>query len=102
MSKPLFIECDASKNRLGCILIQHVSEMHEKNIVNTSNMNDFLSDLKPVAYASKLLIDTETCYTNIERELLGVLFGVEHFKHFYSSSAWGRLRAMDALGYRRD
>ena len=53
--------------------------MDEKNIVNTSNMNDFLSDLKPVAYASKSLSDADTCYANIERELLGVVFGVKHF-----------------------
>ena len=66
---------------LGCILLQPVSEMNEKNIVNTSNMNHFLSDLKPVAYASKSLSDAETHYANIERELLGVVFGVEHFKH---------------------
>ena len=82
VSKPLFIECDASKKGLGCISsIQPVSEMDEKNIVNTSYMNDFLSDLKPLAYASKSLSDTETHYANIERELLGVVFGVEHFKH---------------------
>ena len=24
----------------------------------------------------------ETCYANIERELLGAVFGVEHFQHF--------------------
>ena len=52
VSKPLFIDCDASKNGLGCILLQPVSEMGEKKIVNTSNMNYFLSDVKHVAYAS--------------------------------------------------
>ena len=73
VSKPLFIECDASKKGLGCILLQPVSEMDEKNIVNASNMNDFLSDLKSVAYGSKCLSDAETHYVNIERELLGVV-----------------------------
>ena len=82
MSKPLFIECDASKKGLGWILLEPISEMDEKNIVNTSNMNDFLSDLKPVAYASKSLSDAETHYVNIEGDLLGVVFGVEYFKHF--------------------
>ena len=53
MSKPLFIECDASKKGLGYIILQPVSEVDEKNIVSRSNMNDFLSDLKPVAYAGK-------------------------------------------------
>ena len=56
--------------------------MDEKDIVNASNMSDYLSDLKPVAYARKSLSDAETCYANIERELLWVVFGVEHFKHF--------------------
>ena len=78
VSRPLFIECDASKKGLGCILLQPVSEMNEKDIVNASKMNDFLSDLKPVAYASKSLSDTEIHYANIERKLLGVVFGVEH------------------------
>ena len=82
LSKLLFIECDASKKGLVCIFLQPVSEMDEKNIVSTSNMNDFLSDLKPVAYASKSFSDIETHYANIERELLGVVFGVGHFKHF--------------------
>ena len=82
VSKPLLIECDASKKGLGCTLLQPVSEMDEKNIVNASNMNNFLSDLKPVAYASKALSDAEAHYANIERELLGVVFGIEHFKHF--------------------
>ena len=80
VSKPLFIEGNASNKGLGCILLQPVSEMDEKNIVNTSNMNNFLSDLKLVAYASKSLGDAETHYANIEMELL-VVFGVEHFKH---------------------
>ena len=38
--------------------------------------------LRPVAYSSKSLSDGETQYLNIERELLGVVFGIEHFKHF--------------------
>ena len=80
VSKPLFIECYVSKKGLRCIFLQPVSEMDEKNIVNTSNMNDFLSDLKPVAYGWRLS-DAETSYANIERELLGVVYGVEHFRH---------------------
>ena len=82
VSKPLFIECDASKKGLWCILLQPVSEIDEKNTVNTSNMNDFLSDLKPAAHASKSLSDAETHYAYTERELLGVVLDGEHFKHF--------------------
>ena len=36
----------------------------------------------PVAFASKTLTTAEHNYANIERELLGVVFGVQHFKHF--------------------
>ena len=36
----------------------------------------------PVAFASKTLTSAEHNYANIERELLGVVFGVLHFKHF--------------------
>ena len=81
VSKPLFIEPDASKKGLGCILLQPVSGMDEKDIANTSKMNDFLSGHRPVVYASKSFSNTETHYVSIERELLGVVFGVEHFKH---------------------
>ena len=70
----MIIECDASKKGLGCTLVQPITEMDEKDIVNTSNMNDFLSDLKPVAYTSKYLSGAENHYSNVERELLGVVF----------------------------
>ena len=40
----------------------------------------------PVEFASKLLTATESRYSNIEREMLAVLFGLEKF-HYY---AYGR------------
>ena len=40
-----------------------------------------LSNLQPVAYASKSLSEAEQNYANIERELLGVVFSLETFKH---------------------
>ena len=39
-------------------------------------------NLQPVGYASKTLTFCESNYSNIERELLGVLVSVLHFKHF--------------------
>ena len=36
----------------------------------------------PVAFALKTLTSAECNYANIEHELLGVVFGVLHFKHF--------------------
>ena len=43
-----------------------------------------LSNLQPVAYASKSLSEAEQNYANIKRELLGVMFSLETFKHFTS------------------
>ncbi|CAC5379137.1 unnamed protein product [Mytilus coruscus] len=61
VSKPVTVSCDASQCGLGTILIQ---------------------DNKPVAYASRSLTDAESRYANIERELLGVLFGLERFNDY--------------------
>ncbi|CAC5365635.1 unnamed protein product [Mytilus coruscus] len=61
VSKPVTVSCDASQCGLGAMLIQ---------------------DNKPVAYASRLLTDAESRYANIERELIGVLFGLERFNDY--------------------
>ncbi|CAC5362482.1 unnamed protein product [Mytilus coruscus] len=61
VSKPVTVSCDASQCGLGAMLIQ---------------------DNKPVAYASRSLTDAESRYGNIERELLGVLFGLERFNDY--------------------
>ena len=39
-------------------------------------------NLHPISYASKRLSSTESNYSNIERELLRVLFAIMHLKHF--------------------
>ena len=57
----LILQVDASLNGLGAALIQ------EKG---------------PVAFASKALTDTETRYSNIEREMLAILWGLEKFHHY--------------------
>ena len=48
----------------------------------TLNENNIPMKLIPVAFASKTLTNAELNYANIECELLGVVFGVLHFKHF--------------------
>ena len=48
----------------------------------THQMVIFPNNLRPIAYASKTLSQTESNYSNIERELLGVVFSCLHFKHF--------------------
>ena len=42
------------------------------------------TNLRPVGYASKSLSEDEHNYANIKRELLGVVFSLESFKHFTS------------------
>ena len=54
-SKPVINQTDASKRGVGATLLQ---------------------DGRPVAYASKSLTETESNYCNIEREMLGIVFGL--------------------------
>ena len=61
-NKPAVIETDASQKGLGAVLIQ---------------------DCKPVRFLSKALTPAETNYSNIERELLAVLFACEKL-HMYT------------------
>ena len=60
-SKQVIIQTDASKRGVGAVLLQEGC---------------------PVAYASKSLSHTEANYSNIEREMLGVVFGLERFHHY--------------------
>ena len=59
--KPITIQTDASKRGVGATLLQHG---------------------RPVAYASKSLTETESNYCNIERGMLGIVFGLERFQHY--------------------
>ena len=60
-SKPVTLQCDASLKGLGACIIQN---------------------RQPIMFASKSLMDTETRYANIERELLAIVYGCEKF-HTY-------------------
>ena len=73
---PIFIETDASQNGIGVVLLQPL------DFNFTLNENNIPTKLMPVAFASKTLTSAECNYANIECELLGVVFGVLHFKHF--------------------
>ena len=55
------IQCDASLKGLGACMIQNG---------------------QPVSYASKSLTDTESRYSNIEREMLGVVFALTRFHQY--------------------
>ena len=64
-SKTVTIQVDASMRGLGATLLQSKG---------------------PVEYRSKLLSETERRYSNIEREMLSIVYGLEKF-HYY---AYGR------------
>ena len=63
--KPVKVQADASLRGLGACLIQE------------HNGED-----QPIAFASKSLMDTETRYANIERELLAIIFACQHFSTY--------------------
>ena len=55
------IQCDASKKRLGAVLLQ---------------------ESKPVMYVSRALTETEQRYSNTERELLAIVFALKRLNHY--------------------
>ena len=55
------IQCDASKKGLSAVLLQ---------------------ESKPVMYVSRALTETEQRYSNIERELLAIVFALERLNHY--------------------
>ncbi len=60
-TKELTIQCDASGKGLGAALLQNEC---------------------PIAYASRPLTDTETCYASIGKEMLDVVFALVHFYQY--------------------
>lgn len=56
------ITCDASKDGVGAALLQYHSD-----------------GWRPVAYASRVLSQTEQRYAQIEKEALGIAFGCDKF-----------------------
>ena len=81
-NKLLYIEVDTSKKSIGAVMLQG-----DSIVPSTTKSDEILMNLRPISYASKTLSSTESNYSNIERELLGLLFAVTHFKHF----TYGRL-----------
>ena len=61
VSKSVTVQCDSSQSGLGAVLLQ---------------------EGKPVEYASRALSETEKAYSQIEKELLAILFALERF-HTY-------------------
>ena len=73
---PIYIETDTSKKGIGVVMLQP-----DNSVENTSH-TEVPNNHGPVFYASKTLTATESNYSNIEHEMLGVVFSTLHFKHF--------------------
>ena len=65
ITKPFVVRTDASSCGLGAVLLQYWDGVPH-----------------PVAYASRKLLDRQTRYSTVERELLGVVFAVNKFKYY--------------------
>ena len=65
-TKPLKVSTDASKDGIGSALLQEVD-----------------GHWMPVAYASRAMTESERNYAQIEKEMLGVVYGCERF-HCYT------------------
>ncbi|XP_058827826.1 uncharacterized protein LOC131687751 [Topomyia yanbarensis] len=62
---PFSIESDASDNAVGAALVQQQD-----------------GEQKVIAYFSKKLSSTQRKYASVEKECLGVLLAIEHFRHY--------------------
>lgn len=63
--KETTVSCDASQNGIGAALLQSHN-----------------GAWKPVAYASRVLTETQQRYSQIEKEAMAIVFGCERFNHF--------------------
>lgn len=68
-SKPIGISCDASQKGLGIVLYHQFGE--GKQVIE-----------RPIAYASRIMSDTEQRYSQIEREGLSIIYGLQKFYKF--------------------
>ena len=86
-SKPLYIEVNTSQKSIGTVMLQediivinHDSDCDSNH--DSKSGSEIPTNLRPISCASKTLSTKELNYSNIECELLGLLFAVIHFKHF--------------------
>lgn len=65
MHQPTILIVDASPTGLGAVLLQKVG-----------------NEYKPIAYASKTLSEVEQRYSQVEKEALAIVWGMEKFRYF--------------------
>ena len=58
---PVSVETDASQSSLGAVLLQNG---------------------RPISFMSKALTETQSRYSNIEREILGIVTAVKHYHQY--------------------
>ena len=76
-TKPFYLETDASGVGPGTSLLQ------TRNGTNSSRgMAPGNNIFRPTASTCKSLFSAENRYSNIEREALGILYGLEKFHHY--------------------
>ena len=66
-NQPLYIKVDTSKKGIGAVMLQQ-----DRIVQNTSKPSEIPTNLRPISYASKTPSTTESNYSNIECELLGL------------------------------
>ena len=76
-TRPLYLETDTSRIELGTALLQTRDGMTCSKDAAPDN-----TILGPIMFAIKNLTSTEWRYINIEREVLGILHGLEKFHHY--------------------
>ena len=76
-TKLLYLEIDASGVGLGVALLEiHKGTTCQKDVAPENTI------LHPITFASKSLTGAECRYSNIKREALGILHGLEKFHHY--------------------
>ena len=75
-TKPLYTETGASGVGLRAALLQTRSNTHCHRDEASDN-----SIFRPIAFINKTITRAEKSYNNIEREVLGILYGLEKFHH---------------------
>ena len=80
--KIFYVRTDASDTGLGAVLLQDVDDV-----------------LRPVAYASRCLLDREQRYATVERECLGIIWAIGKFKYYLYGREFVLQTDQQALSY---